>query len=76
MLENLVEEANFADVGIIITASLAIVGFWRGVRGLMDIYLFPGNPTLSLFTSITIGLIILLGIALYRGKKPKAKKVK
>jgi len=55
---------------------LAIVGFWRGVRGLMDIYLFPGNPTLSLFTSITIGLIILLGIALYRGKKPKAKKVK
>ena len=69
MLENLVEKTNLADVGIIIIASLAIVGFWRGVWGLMDIYLFPGNYTLSLFTSMIIGLIILLGIAFYRGKK-------
>lgn len=36
-----------------------IVMVWRGIWGLMDIYLFPGNPTLSYTLSILIGLVIL-----------------
>ena len=36
-----------------------IVVFWRGVWGLLDLYLFPGNPLMSFITSIMIGLIIL-----------------
>ncbi len=38
---------------------LAIITFWRGVWGLLDIYLFPGSPTLSHLVSILIGALIL-----------------
>ncbi len=69
MLERLFEKTNFADVFVIVVASLAIVGFWRGVWGLMDLYLFPENPSLSLATSIGIGLVIMIIIAFYRKRK-------
>lgn len=36
-----------------------IISIWRGVWGLLDIYLFPGNQTLSLCLSIIIGVFIL-----------------
>ncbi|MFH1325180.1 MAG: hypothetical protein ABIH49_00220 [archaeon] len=39
--------------------AFAIISFWRGIWGLMDIYLFPNNYTLSLFLSVLIGVIIL-----------------
>ena len=39
----------------------AIISFWRGLQGLMDIYLYPGNRELSLWVSIFLGLIILIG---------------
>jgi len=69
MLEQIFEKTNLADVGFIIIASIAIVCFWRGVWGLMDVYLFPGNSTLSFLTSITLGIIVLIGIAFYKGKR-------
>jgi hypothetical protein len=37
----------------------AVVSFWRGVWGLMDLYLFPNNYVLSLWISVLIGLGIL-----------------
>ena len=37
----------------------AVVSFWRGVWELQDIYLFPENHELSLWTSLIIGIVIL-----------------
>lgn len=39
--------------------AIGVVAVWRGVWGLMDIYLFPDNPILSFIISIIIGLFIL-----------------
>ncbi|HLA23127.1 MAG TPA: hypothetical protein VJZ93_01170 [Candidatus Nanoarchaeia archaeon] len=39
--------------------AFAIISFWRGAWGLMDIYLFPGNHLLSFSVSIVIGVLIL-----------------
>jgi len=38
---------------------ISVIAFWRGVWGLMDLYLFPNNPTLSFSASFLIGFIIL-----------------
>ncbi|MDH5481059.1 MAG: hypothetical protein OEX11_09905 [Nitrosomonas sp.] len=38
---------------------VAIIMLWRGVWGLLDIYLFPEMPTLSFVVSISIGLVVL-----------------
>jgi hypothetical protein len=40
--------------------AFAIVAFWRGVWGLMDIYLLPNQPEFSFWISIFIGIIILI----------------
>lgn len=43
-----------------IIIGFAVIAFWRGLWGLMDIYLFPNNYTLSLWISMLIGIAILL----------------
>lgn len=43
----------------LITGS-AIIAAWRGIWGLLDIYLFPGNIALSYAVSAIIGIVILL----------------
>jgi len=43
----------------LIFAGMAIVMFWRGIWGLMDLYLFPGNPVVSYTVSATVGLLII-----------------
>ncbi|MBI2066274.1 hypothetical protein HYT60_02125, partial [Candidatus Woesebacteria bacterium] len=43
---------------ILIAASVIL--FWRGAWGLMDIYFFPNNQTLSYLASIVLGVTILL----------------
>ena len=42
-----------------ILIALAVVSFWRGVWGLMDLYLTPNNHVLSFSLSIVIGILIL-----------------
>ena len=42
---------------IIIGAS--IIMFWRGLWGLMDLYVFPCNEMLSYVTTAVIGLLLL-----------------
>lgn len=37
----------------------AVVSFWRGVWGLMDVYLFPDNYELSSWTSFLAGVTVL-----------------
>ncbi|MBU0458525.1 hypothetical protein KJ652_06620 [Patescibacteria group bacterium] len=38
----------------------AIVLFWRGIWGLLDLYLFPNNETASFAFSALLGILILL----------------
>ena len=38
----------------------AIICFWRGCWGLMDLYLFPNNYELSLWVSVGVGVVILI----------------
>ncbi len=37
----------------------AIIFFWRGIWGLMDLYLYPNNLALSYLLSVIIGILIL-----------------
>ena len=46
----------------IITAifvGISVVSFWRGAWGLMDLYLFPRNLTISYVFSLFLGLAVL-----------------
>lgn len=45
-----------ANAAIIV---FAIIMVWRGVWGLLDLYLFPGSPLLSYLLSIGFGFVIL-----------------
>ncbi len=38
----------------------AVVLFWRGMWGLMDMWLFPNNELLSYLTSAMVGVAILV----------------
>ncbi|MBW2978248.1 hypothetical protein KY331_05360 [Candidatus Woesearchaeota archaeon] len=69
MLEKILKKTSLIDLLIIVIASLAIVSIWRGVWGLMDMYLLPENPTLSLLISIVVGLVILFTIAFYNKER-------
>ncbi len=42
---------------LLIGTSLIMV--WRGVWGLLDIYFFPNDKTISLVLSVVIGILIL-----------------
>jgi len=53
------EKRSLKTVILTITSAFAIISFWRGVWGLMDLYLFPMNRTFSLLISILIGVVIL-----------------
>ena len=43
-----------------IVIALAVVAFWRGIWGLMDLFIFPDSYLLSSITSVIIGLAILV----------------
>jgi hypothetical protein len=59
MLEELVTFKKKVPIWVVVLAAFAVVLFWRGVWGLLDIYLFPENLTLSFFVSVVVGLGIL-----------------
>ena len=44
----------------ILFVGMAVILFWRGAWGLMDMYLFPDNPQLSYIISLLAGFIILI----------------
>lgn len=43
----------------ILLIALAAILFWRGVWGLIDLYLFPDNPLISNLVSLILGIILL-----------------
>jgi hypothetical protein len=44
----------------IIIDLLGIIIVWRGVWGLFDLFIFPGNHLLSYLSSILLGFVLLL----------------
>lgn len=38
---------------------ISVVSFWRGTWGIMDVYIFPDNYSISSWISIAIGLAVL-----------------
>ncbi len=55
----IIKKRRLKKVLYTIIIAFAIICFWRGVWGLLDIYLFPYHTTWSLLFSIFIGVIIL-----------------
>ncbi|MBW2984555.1 hypothetical protein KY361_05540 [Candidatus Woesearchaeota archaeon] len=49
------------QVAFAIIIAFAVVSFWRGVWGLMDEYLLPQNYKISLWVSLVLGILILIG---------------
>jgi len=48
-----------SQIIVVLLVGFAVVAFWRGVWGLLDIYLFPQDYHLSLWVSLLLGLLIL-----------------
>lgn len=46
----------------IMSVAVAVVFVWRGLWGIMDLYLFPAHPLVSYALSIVLGLAILIVI--------------
>ena len=53
------EEKTVKDVFYTILVAFAIISFWRGAWGLMDLYLFPSHKVWSFLISILVGIGIL-----------------
>jgi hypothetical protein len=43
----------------VIVVVVAIIAFWRGIWGLLDVILFPNSPMLSYVSSVVIGALVL-----------------
>lgn len=42
-----------------LVSGLGLIIFWRGVWGILDVYLFPENPALSHVISMALGLTVM-----------------
>jgi hypothetical protein len=51
-------EKSYPTVNAIIIGS-GVVFFWRGLWGILDLYLFPNNPKVSFLASLFVGITIL-----------------
>ncbi|MDD3263151.1 MAG: hypothetical protein PHR61_04925 [Candidatus Absconditabacteria bacterium] len=49
---------NRTNINILVT-TMAIVMIWRGVWGLLDMFVFPNNPFFSYLISVFLGILLL-----------------
>jgi len=42
-----------------ILIGFSVVSFWRGAWGILDVFVFPNNYTLSCITSLILGISLL-----------------
>ncbi len=59
-IKRLKKSRKNAHIYFALLIGIAVVSFWRGAWGLMDLYLFPDNPSLSFVVSLVVGLSILI----------------
>ena len=60
-----------ATLVLALVGVVAVVAVWRGLWGLMDIYLWPDNPKRSNWVSFIVGFVILaviVGVASHIGE--------
>lgn len=50
---------NLRSTLTVVTTVLAMILFWRGAWGLMDLYIFPENEALSYLVTLVLGLFLL-----------------
>lgn len=60
MTKNLSKMKDEHKIIFAVLIAFAVVSFWRGVWGLLDIYLLPENQELSFWISGFMGLSILV----------------
>ncbi len=60
MIERLKKMKREHQVIFAVVVGFAVISFWRGVWGLLNLYLFPGNVELSFWSSIVMGLGVLV----------------
>lgn len=51
-----------ANLIIYLVAVVAVVMMWRGLWGLMDIYLWPNNPKRSNWVSFIVGFVMIVTV--------------
>lgn len=51
---------QFKQILFALLIGLAVVTFWRGVWGLLDLYLFPNDMELSLWISVIVSIVVLI----------------
>lgn len=59
LINNKKEKREIIEVIYTVIIAFAIISFWRGIWGLMDLYLFPHNQGISFLISLIIGILIL-----------------
>ncbi len=50
---------TFKRLFFLLLISFIYIGFWRGIWGLMDEYIFPANYKLSIFIPLILSILIL-----------------
>jgi len=60
MYKQFKEMSNFKQVLFALLIGFAVVSFWRGVWGLLDIYLLPDNAEMSFWISLIVSIVILI----------------
>ncbi|MEX2162323.1 MAG: hypothetical protein WD751_10475 [Anaerolineales bacterium] len=51
-------------VVLYLIAVVAVVAMWRGLWGLMDLYLWRNNPRLSYWVTFVAGFVVLAAVLL------------
>ncbi len=74
MIERLIRRSTNMDVFLVFVASIAVVGFWRGVWNLMDHYILTNNFLWSQIATILGGIVLLLLLAQLKDKDEEKKK--
>ncbi len=59
MIGRILEQKPYEQTILAIVIAVGVIAVWRGFWGLMDLHLFPEDPTFSFIISILIGLAIL-----------------
>ena len=59
MLKKIQTSKSHHKITFAIVIAASVISVWRGLWGLLDIYLFPQNVELSYWISLVAGLFVL-----------------
>ncbi len=54
------KKSRIKKLSFAVIIAFAVISFWRGIWGLMDVYLYPDDYTKSLWISLIVGFLILV----------------